>query len=96
MSLWKWAHLKTDWGQTIFLEPPVTYLSGGGMHRAGGRTRCTRWPPLGLGLALILKHIQTILTSQEYNVRGFSKLRAHLIAESQQSVLKTLAANDDA
>jgi len=28
------------------------------MHGAGGRTRCTRWPPLGLGLALILKHKQ--------------------------------------
>lgn len=31
------------------------------MHGAGGGTRCARWPPLGLGLALILEHTQFAL-----------------------------------
>lgn len=58
--------------ETFFPERLATYLSGGGMHGAGGRTRRTRRPPLGLGLALILKHTQTIFTLQRQQAGDFS------------------------
>ena len=82
-------------GQQPFRELLVTYLSGGGVHGAGGRTRCASWPPLGLGLALILKHTQSALIRSITNacVKGWFNVELFERAQETQEAMTSSLSN---